>query len=113
MAQFPCLPLWTDAWKADTDHLTRAERGLYLDLLILMWRTPGCKVPADQTWIARHLRLTAEETATLIMLIKEFCTTDGNFITQKRLTREFRERWQFKGRMTAARKAHKNKKNGA
>ena len=50
MAQFPGLLLWTDAWVADTKHLSRLERGTYLDLLVLMWRTPGCRVPNDDEW---------------------------------------------------------------
>ena len=85
MAQFPCLPMWTDAWVADTKHLTRTERGTYFDLLVLMWRTPGCKVPNDNDWLAKHLGMTlAEVTAELRPIINEFCRTDGNWVYQKR-----------------------------
>ena len=35
MSQFPSLPLFTDAWIAATNHLTRLERGTYHDLLVL------------------------------------------------------------------------------
>ena len=34
MAEFPCLPLWTDALLGDTYHLTPAQFGAYLRLLI-------------------------------------------------------------------------------
>ena len=90
MAQFPGLMLWTGAWVADTAHLTRLERGTYHDLLVLMWRTPGCRVPNDSQWLARHMRMTLEEvTQELRPIIAEFCQTDGNFIFQKRLQKEF------------------------
>jgi len=90
MARFPGLTLWTDAWVADTCHLTRCERGTYLDLLVLMWRTPECSVPNDDLWLGRHMRMTAEEVRNeLRPLIEEFCQTDGNRIFQKRLRREY------------------------
>ena len=78
MAEFPALPLWTDAWIADTNHLTRAERGMYHDLLVLMWRTPSCSVPNDMEWLTKHLRLSLDEIVALKSLIKEFCHFDAN-----------------------------------
>src|SRR5262245_43945795 len=94
MAQFPGLMLWTDAWVADTVHLRgtigRQKRCLYMDLLVKMWRTPGCRVPNNDAWLAEHLFLTLEEVVELLRpVIKEFCQTDGNWIFQKRLQREF------------------------
>lgn len=78
MADFPALPLWTDAWIADTVHLGRAERGLYLDLLIIMWRTPGCSVPNDIDWLKKHLVLGDQCLPQLKSLIKEFFHFDAN-----------------------------------
>lgn len=89
MAEFPALPLWTDAWVADTHHLTRLLRGTYFDLLVLMWRTPGCRVPNDEGWLCARLRInTSEYVNELKPLINDLCQCDGNWITQKRLTRE-------------------------
>lgn len=90
MAQFPGLMLWTGAWVADTAHLSRLERGTYMDLIVLMWRTPGCRVPNDDAWLARHMRMTADEVVQeLRPIIKEFCQSDGNYLFQKRLQIEF------------------------
>ena len=90
MAQFRALMLWTDAWIADTCHLSRTERGTYMDLLILMWRTPGCSVPNDDNWLGKRMGMTAEQVAgELRPIISEFCQSDGNRIFQKRLRREF------------------------
>jgi len=90
MAQFPGLLLWTDAWIADTVHLSRHERGIYIDLLVLMWRTPGCRVPNDNNWLAKHMRMSAKEVSTeLRPIIEEFCQSAGNYLCQKRLQKEF------------------------
>lgn len=89
MAEFPALPLWTDSYLADTLHLSDAEHGLYLRLLMLMWRSPDCRLPNDDDWLARQLRKThAEVTEYVRPLIKEFCQSDGNWITQRRLLKE-------------------------
>jgi uncharacterized protein YdaU (DUF1376 family) len=89
MSGLPSLPLFVDAWVAATLHLSRAERGLYMDLLTLMWRTPGCRVPNDLDWIARRLVCSEEERPALQSIISEFCQSTGNWITQKRLQKEY------------------------
>jgi len=90
MAAFPSLPLFTDAWVADTKHLTRLERGTYHDLVVLMWRTPECRVPNDDAWLSKRLGMTLDEVKNeLRPIIAEFCSTDGNWITQKRLRKEW------------------------
>src|SRR5262245_61635236 len=92
MAEFAHMPLATDSWIADTRHLTPAQRGTYLDLLILMWRTPGCRVPNDDGWLARHLSMTVEQiVAEVRPLIEEFCKCTGNWITDERVTKQ----WDF------------------
>lgn len=90
MAQFPGLLLWTDAWIADTVHLSRKERGIYIDLLVLMWRTPGCRVPNDDKWLAKHMLMSLKQVSKeLRPIIREFCKCDGNWLFQKRLQIEF------------------------
>ena len=90
MAQFPGLMLWTDSWVADTVHLSRLERGTYMDLIVLMWRTPGCRVPNDNAWLAKHMRMSPDEiTKELRPIVAEFCQNDGHWIFQKRLQKEF------------------------
>lgn len=87
MAEFPALPLWTDALLADAGHLSDAAFGCYLKVLILMWRTPGCRVPNDLNWITERLPLSDE--ALIKKLLTDFCQNDGNWFTQKRLQKEF------------------------
>jgi uncharacterized protein YdaU (DUF1376 family) len=90
MAKFPTMPLWTDAYIAATDHLTFEEHGVYLRLLILMWRTPGCRIPNDQAWIERRLRVDNDTYENLVWpVIVEFLDTTGNYLTSNRLQREY------------------------
>lgn len=113
VAQFPCLPLWTDAWVADTHHLSPAARGAYLDLLVLMWRTPHCRVPNDNGWLQQHLHMSKDEVRDVLRpVIEEFCSCDGNYVTQKRLQKEFVKTYEYKKRMSDLGKRRKNKQNG-
>jgi len=90
MAEFPSLHLFTDAFLADAGHLTDEELGRYMRLLILTWRTPKCRLPNDDEWIARKLSRTVSDfDKSFKPLIKEFFKTSGNWVFQKRLTEEF------------------------
>src|SRR3954462_11066313 len=113
MAQFPGLLLWTDSWVADTAHLTRLERGTYHDLLVLMWRTPGCRVPNDNAWLAKHMRMSPNEISQeLRPIITEFCQTDRNFLFQRRLQKEFLRAFQYSSKQSARSKSRWNKEKG-
>jgi len=90
MAEFPALNLWTDAWLADTCHLPRVDRDIYLHLLVLMWRSPNCRVPNDMEWIGRKLACSKEDMERLPAILSEFCKSSGNWLTQKRLVKEYK-----------------------
>lgn len=90
MAEFPALPMWTDAYLADCDHLTDAEHGRYFLMLQHMWRAPNRRLPNDDVWLARKFRRTVEEVQSQLRpLIAEFFKTDGNWLFHKRLEREW------------------------
>lgn len=57
MAEYPALPLFTDAFISDTTHLSAAQTGGYLMLLIVAWRTPDCALPDDDALLARWARM--------------------------------------------------------
>lgn len=54
MADFPAMPLWTDAIIGDTTHLTTFEFGVYMKLLIAGWRTRRCCLPRSKKLLARY-----------------------------------------------------------
>lgn len=88
MAQFPALPLWTDAYLGDTTHLTTIEHGAYLLLLIAMWRNKGT-LPNDDKLLARYARLQSNQWKRMKPILMEFFTTEDGQITQGRLTDEY------------------------
>jgi len=99
MAEFPALPIWTDAYLADCSHLTDAEHGIYLQILMLIWRSPNCQIPDDDEWIARKFRRDANAVRTHIRpLMREFCQIGKGWVTQKRLKKEWE--WCTKKRQT-------------
>ena len=90
MAKFPHLPLFTDAYIADTVHLSHEEHGLYLMLLMTVWRSPECKIPNDMEWIKRRLRASDEQMEKYVKnILDEVFSSTGNYIFQKRLRDEF------------------------
>jgi len=58
MAKYPSMPLFPDAWIADTQHLTNEEQGVYFRLVMFAWRTPSCALPDDDRRLAMMVSLT-------------------------------------------------------
>lgn len=88
MAEFPAMPLWTDAYLGDTSHLTTIEHGAYLLLLISMWRTAEKRLPNDDKLLARYARCTAGQWARMKPVLMAFFKAKDGFVTQSRLTDE-------------------------
>jgi len=57
MAEFPALPIFTDAFIADTLHLNALQTGAYFMLLMVAWRTKTCSLPDDDDRLAAFSRL--------------------------------------------------------
>lgn len=88
MAEFPALPLWTDAYLGDTTHLTTLEHGAYLLLLMTAWRTRDCVLPDDDRLLARYARLNAQQWKRIRPIIEAFFTVKDGVWRQGRLTDE-------------------------
>lgn len=103
MAELPFLPIATDAYLADTGHLSDAEHGRYMLILIALWRAPRQRLPNDDEWLARKFHRDAEcVRSELRPIITEFCQCDGNWITQKRLSKEYARATKAVGQRRAA-----------
>ncbi|WP_052757299.1 YdaU family protein [Sphingobium chungbukense] len=89
MAEFPSLPLFTDAYLADTMHLTTTEHGAYLLLLMASWRSPGCCLPDDDARLARYTKLTLDKWRKMRPTLEQFFRVRDGFWHQARLQDEF------------------------
>lgn len=115
MAEFPYLPLATDAYLADTTHLSTEEHGAYLLLLMTAWRSGQCRLPDDDDYLARVCRCSLRAWRRMRPVLAPFwCVADG-WWTQKRLTKErkFVDGVREKRRMAAHAKHRKNKETDA
>lgn len=124
MADFPALPLWTDAYLADTTHLTTEQHGAYCLLLFKMWRQPECDLPDDHKLLARLAGIQSAKWPGVWSVLKDFFLIgDNGRWTQKRLTKEreyvnkrsgeeYREQRRVAGRASAAKREAQRKSNG-
>lgn len=86
MAEYPALPIWTDAYIADTQHLTNEEHGVYFKLLMFAWRRSDCSLPDDDKRLALMVGVTPKVWASMKPTIMEFWELDGPAWRQKKLT---------------------------
>lgn len=114
MAEFPSIPFWTDAYLADTTHLTTLEHGAYILLLIAMWRAKGNRLPNDDARLARYAKLTPGQWRRIKPTIMEFFDVADGHLTQGRLTDEVEHVRQTSRRQSDNAKSRwlKNKKTG-
>lgn len=94
MKSAPAMPLFGDAYLADTRHLSLEEHGAYLQLLIVAWRSDNCALPNDDKRLAMMLGVTAKKWAALKPTVMSFWTLGDNGWEQKRLLKE--RRWVAK-----------------
>lgn len=86
MAEFPAMPLWTDAYLGDTTHLTTIEHGAYFLLLMTMWRSKDGSLPNDDKMLARFTKLTPAQWKRIKPIILEFFDEKNGALFQSRLT---------------------------
>lgn len=88
MSAAAALPIFGDAYLADTQHLTLEEHGAYFKLLLIAWRSPHCALPDDDKRIATMLGVTAKKWAALRPTVMAFWTRTEHGFEQKRLSKE-------------------------
>lgn len=84
------LPIFGDAYLADTPHLTLEEHGAYFKLLLCAWRTATCELPLDDKRIATMLGVSVGKWCKLKPVVMAFWTRTETGWQQKRLTKERR-----------------------
>jgi uncharacterized protein YdaU (DUF1376 family) len=84
------MPMFGDAYLADTQHLTLEEHGAYFKLLLICWRTEACELPLDDKRLATMLGITPKKWSTIAPTVMSFWTQNATGWQQKRLTKERR-----------------------
>ena len=102
MSKAPSMPIYWDAYLADTTHLTTEEHGAYLLLLAAMWRRNGW-VPDDDRDNARIVGLTSAKWRRAKERLGEFLVFNNGQISQKNLLKI----WE-----NTQEKIEKNRSNG-
>lgn len=85
MAEFPTLPIFTDALIGDTQHLSAGEFGSYMLLLITSWRRASCDLPDDDVQLARIARCSLFAWRRRRAVLVEFFNLEEGFWRQKKL----------------------------
>jgi uncharacterized protein YdaU (DUF1376 family) len=82
------IPLFADAYLADTTHLTTEEHGAYLLLMMAAWRQADCALPDDDAKLARIAGVSRQKWASIKGTILDFWQAENGRIFQPRLRRE-------------------------
>lgn len=94
MSKLPSMPLYVDAFLADTMHLTCEESGAYMLLLMSMWRHNG-SVPDDDKDNARITRLSVRKWKAVKQRLAPMLSVENGELTQKRLKKEWSKAENF------------------
>jgi uncharacterized protein YdaU (DUF1376 family) len=85
MAQYDCLPFWTDDYLADTTGLKTEEHGAYFLLLMHAWRSSTCDLPNDDEWLARLALCSTRKWRRIGPLIRRFFVVNGDRLVSQKL----------------------------
>ena len=85
MAEFPALPIWTDALLGDTQHLSAEQFGAYMLMLVVAWRAPDNALPDDDRQLAQITRLTPAKWKINAPILRAFWSVDNYRLRQKKL----------------------------
>jgi len=105
----PYMPFYVSDHEAKTSHLTLIEDGVYSRLLRLCWLTPGCKLPNDEKWIARRMRVSELDFYELVapMLDEFFHVERGRVFEPDLLAQWIKSKTHYDKKVEAGRKGGK------
>jgi len=104
MSQAPFWPVATDAFIADTTHLTAEQTGAYLMLLMCLWRNNGNPLPLNHKKLCRMARVSSNRWPKIWDEIEEFFDGDECTVSQKRLRKDW---------VTVQEKIKRNRQSGS
>lgn len=84
------MQLYPSDFIGDTMHLSTEQVGAYLLLLMAMWNADG-RLPDDEKMLARIARVSIKKWRGMSVELMPFFVTDGQWITNNRLTKELQK----------------------
>jgi uncharacterized protein YdaU (DUF1376 family) len=87
MANFAYMPLYVADYLADTAHLSAAEHGVYLMLLMTYWQRQG-GLPMDEAKLSRIARVSDKDWLRVRDNVMAFFRIQDGFLVQERMERE-------------------------
>lgn len=82
------MPLDTDAYLADTGHLSTVQHGAYILLIMAMWRSVDGWLPGDDAYLARATRLSLDKWRHMAVVIRPLLIAKSDRVSQKRILKE-------------------------
>lgn len=108
--RFPYFSFWPERYWLDAYDLSDAEHGIYLQVLIHMWNTPGCRIPNDKAWLAGKFKRSEQDIEKQVFpILLRFCKTNGNSWWQVKLQKEYQHAEKLRARGSAGGKARGQK----
>lgn len=117
MAEFPAMPLWTDAYLSDTTHLTCIEHGAYFLLLMTAWRAKSHCLPDNDKLLSQFCKLTLPRWRKIRPRLEPFFEIQSGFWFNARLLDELEavrrriEQRSVAGTRSAIRRQYRNSRN--
>ena len=84
----PRMPLDTDAYLADTGHLSTVQHGAYLLLLMAIWRSKDGWLPGDDGFLSRATHQTLDKWRRMAPTIRALLKASDGRVSQKRAQKE-------------------------
>ena len=94
------MPLWTDAYLADTQDLDAIQHGMYFLLLIRAWRSGEARLKNDERALANIAKVSLAQWRKHSPAVMAYWSLEDGYWVQKRLRKQWDERLEFKAKQS-------------
>lgn len=106
------MPLWTDAYLADTTDLDAIQHGMYFLLMMRAWRSGEARLKDDERTLSNIAKVSLAQWRKHSPAVMAYWTLKDGYWTQKRIEKEWSERLEFrKSQSERGKKSAQSRKN--